>query len=142
MNKDNPTESGKKRQKSILNYFHENEVKKRRNEEEDEDSAFGIKCPRWTHVQRNNLNISFAVVLEELSCEKLFDNLESEIEYFKGELATVKVFGKYHPIPRQQSAYGDEGLTYKYSGTTVPALPWTTSLGQVRDLVGRTVGIR
>ena len=54
----------------------------------------------------------------------------------------VKVFGKSHPIPRQQSAYGDPGLTYKYSGTTVPALAWTNSLGQLRDLVERQVGLR
>ena len=50
----------------------------------------------------------------------MFDKLESEIEYFTGPLAQVKIFGKSHPIPRQQSAYGDPGLTYRYSGTTAP----------------------
>ena len=35
-----------------------------------------------------------------------------KVEYFQ-----VKVFGKLHPIPRRQSAYGDPGVEYKYSGT-------------------------
>ena len=137
--------SGEKRQRNILNFFPTDEkaVKlKKRNDEEDESVEFGIKCPKWTDVTRDNLNISYAVVLNNSSCQKMFDNLEDEIEYFKGELAMVKVFGKVHPIPRQQSAYGEPGLTYKYSGTTVPALAWTNSLGQLRDLVERLVGVR
>ena len=137
--------SGEKRQRNILNFFPTDEkaVKlKKRNDEEDESVEFGIKCPKWTDVTRDNLNISYAVVLNNASCQKMFDNLEDEIEYFKGELAMVKIFGKVHPIPRQQSAYGEPGLTYKYSGTTVPALAWTNSLGQLRDLVERLVGVR
>ena len=111
-------------------------------EDSNDDEEPGIKSPEWTHVKRHNLNISFAVVLDRVFCEKMFYNLEEEIEYFTGELAKVKVFGKSHPIPRQQSAYGDSGLTYKYSGTTVPALAWTPSLGVLRDLVERVAGIR
>ena len=135
---------GEKRQRNLLSFFatDDKEVKlKKLNEEADEDEL-GIKCPEWTEVSRDNLNISYAVVLNNVSCQKMFDNLEEEIEYFQGELAMVKVFGKSHPIPRQQSAYGDPGLTYKYSGTTVPALAWTNSLSQLRDLVERLVGLR
>ena len=139
--------SGEKRQRNILSFFPTDEegngVKiKKRNDEEDETVELGIKCPKWTEVTRDNLNISYAVVLNNVSCQKMFDNLEEEIEYFQGELAMVKVFGKCHPIPRQQSAYGDPGLSYKYSGTTVPALAWTNSLAQLRDLVQRLVGLR
>ena len=62
--------------------------------------------------------------------------------YFTGDLSKVKIFGKVHPIPRKQSAYGDEGLTYKYSGTTVPALPWTPTLSMLRDLIQIKTGIK
>ena len=72
----------------------------------------------------------------------MFDQLESEIEYFTGHLAQVKIFGKSHQIPRQQSAYGDPGLTYRYSGTTVPAMQWTTTLARLRDLVEEKTGVR
>ena len=134
--------NGKKRQSSLLNYFPEKAVKVNKESEEDPSDVISIKCPEWTDVNRNNLNISYAVVLDKLSCQKLFDSLEREIEYFQGELAQVKVFGKCHPIPRQQSAYGDEGLTYKYSGTTVPAYTWTDSLANLRDMLERLTGVR
>ena len=138
--------SGEKRQRNLLSFFptddKEVKLKKRNDEEEDETVELGIKCPDWTEVSRDNLNISYAVVLNNVECQKMFDDLEKEIEYFQGELAMVKVFGKSHPIPRQQSAYGEPGLTYKYSGTTVPALAWTNSLMQLRDLVERLVGFR
>ena len=68
--------------------------------------------------------------------------LESEIEYFTGELAKVKVFGKVYNIPRQQSAYGDPGITYRYSGTTVPSKPWCPCLAKLRDLVWQYAGVR
>ena len=134
---------GEKRQRNLLSFFPTDDkgVKLKKLNDEDEDEL-GIKCPEWTEVSRDNLNISYAVVLNNVSCQKMFDNLEEEIEYFQGDLAMVKVFGKTHPIPRQQSAYGDPGLTYKYSGTTVPALAWTNSLSQLRDLVERLVGLR
>ena len=138
--------SGEKRQRNLLSFFPTDDkgvkLKKRNDEEEDETVELGIKCPDWTEVSIDNLNISYAVVLNNVECQKMFDDLEKEIEYFQGELAMVKVFGKSHPIPRQQSAYGEPGLTYKYSGTTVPALAWTNSLMQLRDLVEGLVGFR
>ena len=50
-------------------------------------------------------------------------------------MSQVKVFGKWHNIPRQQVAYGDEGLSYKFSGISVPAKPWSPTLRATRDLV-------
>ena len=52
-----PIETGKKRQKSILGYFKENESKKRRNEGEDHDTNSDITLtfrPKdvVTHVNR------------------------------------------------------------------------------------------
>jgi len=80
--------------------------------------------------------------LNKRSSREIFDKLENEIVYFTGDLAKVKIFGKTHPIPRQQSAYGDPGLTYRYSGTTVPALPWSSTLAMLRDLVELKTGVR
>jgi hypothetical protein len=36
-------------------------------------------------------------------CLDFFSRLEKEIVYFTGDLATVKVFGKKHNLPRKQS---------------------------------------
>lgn len=52
----------------------------------------------------------------------------------------MKVFGKWHEIPRQQVAYGDEGLKYHFSGVTLPAKPWIGSLISIRDLISKLTG--
>ncbi|KAJ8930727.1 hypothetical protein NQ314_016456, partial [Rhamnusium bicolor] len=54
----------------------------------------------------------------------------------------VKVFGKWHEIPRQQVAYGDEGLKYTFSGITLPAKPWTPLLNDIRNLLFEVTGFR
>jgi alkylated DNA repair dioxygenase AlkB len=36
------------------------------------------------------------------------------------------------PQPRLTASYGDEGLTYYYSGTKNPALPWTATLLEIK----------
>lgn len=53
-----------------------------------------------------------------------------------------RIFGKVYPLPRQQVAYGDPGITYKYSGTTVPALPWTPPVLSLRDFLFKLKGIK
>lgn len=55
--------------------------------------------------------------------------------------AQVKVFGKYHEIPRQQVAYGDDGLKYTFSGVTVPAKNWIEPVKATRDLIASFTGI-
>ena len=57
-------------------------------------------------------------------------------------LFQVKVFGRVYPIPRQQSAYGDQGVVYTYSGTRIPALAWSPTLGQLRDTLETIAGVR
>ena len=94
----------------------------------------------WTHVTEAGLNISHACILEPSRCEEVFLALEREVEYLTGALATVRVFGKLHPIPRQHAAYGEAGLSYRYSGVRVPALPWTPGLAELRHLVERHSG--
>ncbi|GBL95041.1 DNA oxidative demethylase ALKBH2 [Araneus ventricosus] len=38
-------------------------------------------------------------------------------------MATVVICNKRYPVPRQVSAYGDENLTYTFSGNTLPTEP-------------------
>ena len=97
---------------------------------------------KQTILQKDDLNIEYAVIFTRKQCQRIFQCLEDEVSYFTGDLAKIKVFGKIHPIPRQQSAYGDEGVKYKYSGTTVPALPWTETLGLLREVLEKIVGVK
>ena len=43
------------------------------------------------------------------------------------------IFG--HMQPRLTASYGDEGVTYKYSGTVNVALPWTPTLLEIKEKI-------
>ncbi len=43
------------------------------------------------------------------------------------------IFG--HMQPRLTASYGDEGVTYRYSGTVNHALPWTATLLEIKQRI-------
>ncbi|XP_020863578.2 DNA oxidative demethylase ALKBH2 isoform X2 [Phascolarctos cinereus] len=57
-----------------------------------------------------------------------------------GDLSRVRVFGKWHRIPRKQATYGDTGLTYTFSGLTLSPKPWIPVLEHIRDRVAGVTG--
>ncbi|XP_078523513.1 DNA oxidative demethylase ALKBH2 isoform X1 [Lissotriton helveticus] len=59
-----------------------------------------------------------------------------------GDLTKVQVFGKWHNIPRKQVTYGDVGLTYTYSGVTLPPKPWIPILDCIRNRITEATGHR
>jgi hypothetical protein len=48
------------------------------------------------------------------------------------------VFG--HLQPRLTASYGDEGITYRYSGTENKALPWTATLLEIKQRIEAVQG--
>jgi alkylated DNA repair dioxygenase AlkB len=48
------------------------------------------------------------------------------------------VFG--HVQPRLTASYGDEGATYRYSGTVNVALPWTATLLEIKEKIEAVQG--
>lgn len=114
----------------------EEEPKKKKQKVEE------IANVEWHHLKREGLNLSWAELFPKVTCRHLFTQLEAEVNYFTGHLATVKVFGKIHNLPRKQSAYGEPGLEYRYSGTTIPAKPWTPTLEYLRDVIEEKTGFR
>ena len=100
----------------------------------------------WTHKKTDNkLNIS-SIIFYKTQYERryVFEQLEKQIRYFtEPRLTKVKVFGKLHDIPRKQAAYGDAGVEYKYSGLTVPAIPWYQApiLELIRSHIEECTGI-
>jgi len=124
---DTPSEPALKKPKTEHSFF--------KRDGKNEDLVVEGNATRWTNICENDLNISFAVVLNTKQCSKVFEDLEKEVEYLTGALAQVRVYGRLHNIPRQHSAYGDPGVRYRYSGITVAAKPWTPTLARMRDLV-------
>ncbi|MEH6651758.1 MAG: alpha-ketoglutarate-dependent dioxygenase AlkB [Motiliproteus sp.] len=54
----------------------------------------------------------------------------------------IKLFGRAVAIPRLQCWYGDSGLTYRYSGLSMSARPWTSELQQLRRQIEQHSGYR
>ncbi|CAH1971931.1 unnamed protein product [Acanthoscelides obtectus] len=81
-----------------------------------------------TKISGDRLDLDYGIVLPKTVANQVFKYLEDTIEYYEGELTQVRIFGKFHKIPRQQVAFGDDGLKYTFSGVTVPAKPWTNVL--------------
>ena len=71
----------------------------------------------------------------------IFEQLEQELpRYLATSKNEVKIMGKVHKIPRRQAAFGDPGLSYNFSGVSVPALPWTPLLSKLKDIVCKQLG--
>ncbi|XP_060895154.1 DNA oxidative demethylase ALKBH2 [Labrus mixtus] len=111
-------------------------------DDEDEHSAlaeFSHPVP-WQKVEAEGLDCDYAQLFSKEEADQLFKRLEEEVVYSTGEEAKVQVFGKVYNIPRKQATYGDEGLTYTYSGVTRSACSWTPTLEYIRDAVTKTTG--
>ncbi|KAJ1520178.1 hypothetical protein ONE63_004392 [Megalurothrips usitatus] len=94
----------------------------------------------WRKVSADGLDVDYCRLLDGALADRTLAALEEDVDYFTGDLAQVFVFGKWHDIPRQQCSFGDAGLSYKFSGRTVPARPWPQSLLALRAAVERAAG--
>ncbi|XP_070571927.1 DNA oxidative demethylase ALKBH2-like [Ptychodera flava] len=87
-----------------------------------------------------NLDCDYIQLFSKKEADDLYKRCERELEYNTGRLAQVQIFGKWHNIPRQQVAHGDEGLTYTFSNNCIPAKPWTPLLMEIRDKISHFTG--
>ncbi|RUS79288.1 hypothetical protein EGW08_012943 [Elysia chlorotica] len=94
----------------------------------------------WKIIERENLSLRYGLLYSKSTAANLLCRCEKELQYNTGDLAKVKMFGKLIDIPRKQVAHGDAGLSYTFSGNTVPALPWTPLLREIRDHVSKATG--
>jgi alkylated DNA repair dioxygenase AlkB len=70
--------------------------------------------------------------------DEIYVRLKKEIIYDKNSV--IRIFGKNIPIPRKQTAFGDPGTTYTFSGMTVKAKPWTSILNKIKSQVEIATG--
>jgi len=122
-------------------------VTRKRKSDEESSKIDDLKRRKATDVGLNKLtaeklDCDYGLIYSRDEAEKLLKLCEDEISYFTGQLSKVFVFGKWHDIPRKQAAFGDVGLTYKYSNNVVPALPWTPLLRQIKEDVEAASGHR
>lgn len=66
--------------------------------------------------------------------------LKHLIEETPWRLEQVAVWGKTYAQPRLVAWYGDDAQSYTYSGITLSALPWTSTLREIKDKVDGLCG--
>lgn len=69
---------------------------------------------------------------------QLFEKLRNDLHW---QSEQVKVYGKWHTIPRMQAWYGGEQATYSYSGKTMQPLPLTAELDSLRQACSRVANV-
>ncbi len=103
-----------------------------------------VDLVKWTHIDKApQLRLSLTNLFPSRSRQSrdFFRRLEQEVEYQDSSKSRVRVFGRWHQIPRKQAGYGDPGVAYSFSGTSVRAKAWTPALQELRELVQRAAGI-
>ncbi|NXS58577.1 ALKB2 demethylase, partial [Brachypteracias leptosomus] len=100
----------------------------------------GSGQPPWQEIRAEGLCCDYRLLFGQAEADRLFQQLEEEVEYFEGEMTKLQVFGKWHNIPRKQVTYGDPELTYTYSGVTFSPKPWIPVLNHIRDRVTSVTG--
>ena len=82
---------------------------------------------QWVDINGPQFNISTLILYKTLEEKKnIFEELEKQIAYLSDpQLTKIKVFGRWHDIPRKQAAYGNDGVTYTYSGIKIQCIPWS-----------------
>ena len=63
------------------------------------------------------------------------DLLEHLIDSVPWRQEDVKVWGKTFKQPRLVAWYGDEGMSYRYSGIYLDPLPWTDTLFRLKHRI-------
>ena len=81
-------------------------LKKRKS---DNDASECKKCVKltkreidWTKLSAENLDCDYTVLFNKGEADELLRKCSELLEYNTGDLAKVKVFGKWHDIPRKQ----------------------------------------
>ncbi|WAR02552.1 ALKB2-like protein [Mya arenaria] len=134
-----------KRKLESADDFDENHHTKKYKQEANDYEALSIKTLiirplKWRDLRAENLDCDYGILFSKVNADRILCQCERMLNYNEGQLAKVKIFGKWHDIPRKQVAHGDPGLSYTFSNNTVPARPWTPFLDDIRDAVSDVTG--
>lgn len=106
------------------------------------DCSYNVNPLRRFYKPGLGLNVDYyPKFFSAARANTLFRQLEEQLSpYYAASRNEVKVFGKVHKIPRKQTAFGDSGLSYNFSGTSVPANSWTPLMSSIRRSVETALG--
>ncbi|MEN1729317.1 MAG: alpha-ketoglutarate-dependent dioxygenase AlkB [Pseudomonadota bacterium] len=67
--------------------------------------------------------------IEAVRADQLFERLSTDLPW---KQRPIRLFGKEVMQPRLTSFHGDSGVSYRYSGKTLDAQPWSAELAELR----------
>jgi alkylated DNA repair dioxygenase AlkB len=88
-------------------------------------------------INNDGLVIYYGKVMDKDEADTYLDNLLNTIEWKNDEAI---IFGRHIITKRKVAWYGDDGYSYKYSGTTKQALGWTPELLHLKKLTEQITG--
>ena len=75
--------------------------------------------------------------LDTRDADELLDQLLGTLPWRQDR---ITIFGREHPIPREQCWIAGEGMTYRYSGQTLTPTPWPRWLRPCAERISETAG--
>jgi len=88
-------------------------------------------------INNDGLVIYYGKVMDKGDADTYLENLLETIEWKNDEAI---IFGRHIITKRKVAWYGDDGYSYKYSGTTKQALSWTPELLELKNLTEHITG--
>ncbi|MGD8885457.1 MAG: alpha-ketoglutarate-dependent dioxygenase AlkB [Gammaproteobacteria bacterium] len=90
-----------------------------------------------TLINRNGRLDLISGLIPHDEANRLFAVLQSKLAWSEEH---IKVYGKFHKVPRLVCWYGDNNVNYRYSGVDHQALPWPPALQALRQRVQQVTG--
>lgn len=92
------------------------------------------------HVDRDGLSLSLLEgFVDWPTAQRWFEALRDSVPW---ERPRVRVYGRWHDLPRLTAWVADAGIAYRYSGVEHAPLPWTALLQHIRERVEAAAGAR
>ncbi len=88
-------------------------------------------------INNDGLVIYYGKVTQKDEADAYLENLLDTIEWKNDEAI---IFGRHIITKRKVAWYGDDGYSYKYSGTTKQALSWTPELLELKTITEQITG--
>ena len=88
-------------------------------------------------INNDGLVIYYGKVMDKDEADAYLENLLDTIKWKNDEAI---IFGRHIITKRKVAWYGDDGYSYKYSGTTKQALSWTPELLELKKLTEQLSG--
>ncbi len=95
--------------------------------------------PDFKFIKNNAEIYYYSDYFIKIQADRLLDGLFNEIEWRQN---SIILFGKKHLLPRLEAWYGDNGVTYCYSGIKHKSTIWSANLLLVKNRIEKDLNYK